>query len=306
MARLLFPLLGFAALGHASTLMTDFSGNGLPLRWFSVNDNVMGGRSLGSFEVSEGRLLFSGSLNTNGGGFASIRTQALDLKLGRAEGIHLTLRGDGRLYTMMLRQEGDRGISYRARFSTTRGETEEVWLPLRSFRPMWRGRELDRPPLDPGRIESLGFMIADKIDGAFRLEVDAVRSYGAFAIADLQWKARPLVIFAPVAGSEPLRTQLEAVRESAAELRERNVVVIVVTNDGKARAGRRPLSGGEVEALQQRFGIAPDAFAVRLVGKDGGVKRSGAEPFALDEVLKQIDSMPMRRAESASRQDHRD
>jgi hypothetical protein len=35
--------------------------------WRAVNDNVMGGRSLGQVIVRDGRLQFEGSINTQGG-----------------------------------------------------------------------------------------------------------------------------------------------------------------------------------------------------------------------------------------------
>ena len=44
-------------------------------QWVTVNDNVMGGRSIGDFTIKEGKLVFRGSTNTNGGGFSSIRSR---------------------------------------------------------------------------------------------------------------------------------------------------------------------------------------------------------------------------------------
>ena len=46
----------------------------LLLEWRIVNDNVMGGRSIGDFKISEESLSFFGATNTNGGGFSSIRS----------------------------------------------------------------------------------------------------------------------------------------------------------------------------------------------------------------------------------------
>ena len=46
-------------------------------QWVTVNDNVMGGRSIGDFTIKEGKLVFRGSTNTNGGGFSSIRSRPL-------------------------------------------------------------------------------------------------------------------------------------------------------------------------------------------------------------------------------------
>ena len=70
-------------------------------RWYAINDGVMGGRSRGTFDIEQGLLVFRGSLNTNGGGFASIRIDRdkLDLdgvKLSDYQGVHLRVRGDGR------------------------------------------------------------------------------------------------------------------------------------------------------------------------------------------------------------------
>ena len=43
--------------------------------WQTVNDGVMGGRSLGGSAVEEGKLVFTGSINTRGGGFSSVRRE---------------------------------------------------------------------------------------------------------------------------------------------------------------------------------------------------------------------------------------
>ena len=43
---------------------------------------------------------------------------------------------------------------------------------MKDFVPTFRGRVLSsEPPLDPARVTSVGFLIADKQDGPFQLEV---------------------------------------------------------------------------------------------------------------------------------------
>ncbi|MFT4542834.1 MAG: NADH dehydrogenase [ubiquinone] 1 alpha subcomplex assembly factor 1 [Planctomycetota bacterium] len=160
-------------------LLTDFGSKGMPLRWLSVEDGVMGGLSSCSFRVVDAVLQFSGVLNTNGGGFASIRTRPTQLGLEGMEGVHLRVKGGGRTYSARLQDsDGMRAASYRAEFETTKtGEWQDVWLPFRSFRASWRGRDLDRPPIDPAEIQTIGITIADKIDGAFLLEVDSIAAY---------------------------------------------------------------------------------------------------------------------------------
>ena len=55
-------------------LLTDFTPDSADFGWYVLNDNVMGGRSNGTFAERQGALVFTGNTNTNGGGFSSIRT----------------------------------------------------------------------------------------------------------------------------------------------------------------------------------------------------------------------------------------
>ena len=74
------------------------------LEWRIVNDNVMGGRSRGDFEISEQSLSFFGTTNTDGGGFSSIRS-FLDKQFpSESKKMKLLVKGDGRSYTVILRK----------------------------------------------------------------------------------------------------------------------------------------------------------------------------------------------------------
>ena len=97
------PQLSASTSGAESLrVLTSFDSPESDLGWRVVNDNVMGGRSVGGFEVADGVLVFSGATNTDGGGFSSIRTEARDLDLGAWQGVRLRVRGDGRTYTFRL------------------------------------------------------------------------------------------------------------------------------------------------------------------------------------------------------------
>ena len=146
------------------------------LEWRVINDNVMGGRSVGVVTRTEEFLSFSGSLNTNGGGFASIRVPAGNLMANEATGVRLRVRGDGREYTFRLRPRNSR-ISYWSQFATEDGKWLEVTLPFASFWPNWRGRRLNAPAVTAGEVAELGLMINDGIDGAFALEVGWIATY---------------------------------------------------------------------------------------------------------------------------------
>lgn len=146
------------------------------LDWRVVNDNVMGGRSLGYIARSADVLSFSGSLNTNGGGFASIRVGAGEMLRDPATGVRLKVRGDGREYTFRLRPRNSR-ISYWSQFATSKDEWLEVELPFDTFWPNWRGRRLNAPQITSNQVVELGLMINDGIDGAFAIEVDWIGVY---------------------------------------------------------------------------------------------------------------------------------
>ncbi len=161
-------------------LLTDFTAASADLGWYVVNDNVMGGRSRGDFERAPEGLRFAGRTNTNGGGFSSIRTDALDLDLSGYEGIRVRVQGDGRRYTWRITTDARwRGqlVSYWADFETPDGAWADVDIPFSSFRPTFRGADLQGPALDLSHISGMGLMIYDGQDGAFELFVDRVDAY---------------------------------------------------------------------------------------------------------------------------------
>ena len=165
-------------------LLTDFTSGSPDFGWYVLNDNVMGGRSEGTFELHDGVLHFSGDTNTNGGGFSSVRTDAMQLDLSDYAGIRLRVKGDGRRYTWRLtttaRWRG-RQVNYWADFDTTDGEWTTADVPFASFIPKFRGYRLDGPALDPSQITGMGLMIYDNIDGPFELSLDNVSAYAEAA-----------------------------------------------------------------------------------------------------------------------------
>jgi monofunctional biosynthetic peptidoglycan transglycosylase len=288
-------------------LLTSFDGTGLPLQWYTVLDGVMGGRSTGSFHVADGRIDFTGTLNTKGGGFSSIRTRPQRLDLGEFAGLRLRIRGDGRVYTMRVQQrraDGRGSVDYQTAFRTAADSDawQEVWLSFADFVPTWRGRRLDLPPVEPSHIDALGVTLADETDGPFRLEIDAIHAYRPFALADHRDRHRLLVVFAPRGDDERLATQAAAVEASRAAFAERDLLLIIVAAGGVARADGEPLSADQVRSLRGAFAEhGDDAFEVVLVGTDGRVARRATEPVAMSEIYEQIDAMPRRRAEVEER-----
>ena len=166
--------------------IVEFAGPGArpetdPGGWHVVNDGVMGGRSTSRVERTDrGTLRFSGHVSLeNNGGFASTRTDLGTLDLSSFRGAAIRVRGDGRRYQLRLRAGGRWSrIWYKAPFETVDGEWIETRRAFTDFEPTFRGRRpADAPPLDPTALRQVGFLIADKREGPFELEVDWIRAY---------------------------------------------------------------------------------------------------------------------------------
>jgi len=114
----------------------------------------------------------------NNGGFASVRSAPLRENLTGLTAFVLRVRGDGRSYKFSVRTgAGFDTPLYQLAFTTKRGEWEEHRLPFKDFVPTFRGRILtDVPPLNPAKVTSVGFLISDKQEGPFKLEVAWIKA----------------------------------------------------------------------------------------------------------------------------------
>ncbi len=150
-------------------------------RWRIVNDGVMGGLSKGQILLSDNNTaIFKGTVSLeNNGGFASTRTTPRSYGLDDYDGIVLRVRGDGKNYQFRLRTD-DRfdGISYRYEFTAEANTWMTIAIPFQDFVPVFRGRILeDVEPIDPGKVQQVGFLIANKQAEKFNLEVDWIKAY---------------------------------------------------------------------------------------------------------------------------------
>ncbi|MEO0964054.1 MAG: CIA30 family protein [Planctomycetota bacterium] len=178
----------------AATLLTDFTDVYDNARWQVVNDNVMGGRSIGNLTfqsaaadadgpvVSRGTLTFEGFINTNGGGFASVRLPLPPDVLVDAAAIRLTLQTDFRNIYLRVddgRRHAGRNINHRAPLPLDENAAADAWqtvtVPITDLTPAWRGRPVPAAPELAGEHATrLGLMINDTKDGPFRLVVDRI------------------------------------------------------------------------------------------------------------------------------------
>ncbi len=112
---------------------------------------------------------------------------------------------------------------------------------------------------------------------------------------------RPVLLFADPRDPR-LTTQFVELQQHAAELRERQMRMVLVTtssapNGDHTLTGAVTVSAEEAAALRSRFHIASGSFALILIGKDGGEKFRTSSPVAFEALRDIVDSMPMRQQE---------
>jgi len=148
--------------------------------WEIVNDGVMGGCSESNFQINDrDNAIFKGSISQeNNGGFASVRHRE-PLNFEAFSQLHLRLYADGQRYCFRLRTADENGdihrFSYDYRFNTKPNSWLDMYLPLPDFLPFFRGRQLNNvPPLDRSSIRQYGFLISDKQEGPFKIEIAGI------------------------------------------------------------------------------------------------------------------------------------
>lgn len=163
-------------------MKVDFETSSEARAWRAVNDGVMGGLSSGGPRFENGQMIFQGVINTNGGGFSSVRRSVPKGALGDASGIKLRLKTDGRDYKLTLRSSAawrGRRVSFQAPIPSSKaGEWAEVSVPFSDLRGTIFGRRVRGAKFDKEAVVELGIILADDRDGPFRLDVDWIADCG--------------------------------------------------------------------------------------------------------------------------------
>ena len=170
-----------AAMETAERILIDFKNTDERENWRIINDDVMGGVSQSEIIFNDtGTATFQGRISLeNNGGFASTRSKPNSFRLGDYIGLNVRIQGDGKNYQLRVRTDnrGD-GISYRYRFATQPDTWMNIRVPFSEFVPVFRGRVLSNvAPISPEQIQQVGFLIADKQAGKFRIEIDWIKAY---------------------------------------------------------------------------------------------------------------------------------
>lgn len=107
------------------------------------------------------------------------------------------------------------------------------------------------------------------------------------SLADFQWIARPIVVFANTPADPRFQQQMEKLLARPGPLIERDVVVITDTD---------PAARSDI-----RLALRPREFMLVLIAKDGTVNLRKPFPWDVRELSRAIDKMPLRQQEIRDR-----
>jgi len=143
--------------------------------WSIVDDVVMGGRSSGNFYLNkEGHGIFEGRVSLdNNGGFSSVRYNFAKMSIKSYSKIILKVKGDGKSYQFRLKSKSTDYYSYITSFKTSE-DWEIIEVKLSDLYPAFRGRNLNIPNFDKDNIEEIAFLIGNKREENFKLEIDYI------------------------------------------------------------------------------------------------------------------------------------
>ena len=151
----------------------DFQKDSNLNQWRTVNDDVMGGVSNSKFYLNEtSNGVFEGQVSLeNNGGFAMVMYSFDSKDVKNYSKAILRLKGDGKKYQFRIKSNTSDFYSYISNFETT-GEWQTVEINFEEMFPAFRGRKLDQPNYPAIQIEQIAFLIGNKKEEKFKLELD--------------------------------------------------------------------------------------------------------------------------------------
>lgn len=156
-------------------LIFDFQKDSNLSQWSTINDDVMGGVSTSSFYLNEsGHGVFEGDVSLeNNGGFAMVMYNFDSKEVENYSKAIITLKGDAKRYQFRIKTNSNDYYSYISHFETT-GQWQTIEINLKDMYPSFRGRKLDKPNYPAIHLEQIAFLIGNKKDEEFRLEIDKI------------------------------------------------------------------------------------------------------------------------------------
>lgn len=158
----------------------DFTAADADEYWGITNDGVMGGLSKGYQRFEDNRMVFEGTLNTNGGGFTLTRAAIQTGSLQGTDKLVMRVKSDGRGYKVRLQTNAfyrGRAIAFETLLpDTPKDEWAKITIPLNTLKGSIFGRPIAGAEFDAASARSIGFILADGQDGPFSLEIEWIEA----------------------------------------------------------------------------------------------------------------------------------
>ncbi|AJR02377.1 CIA30 family protein [Siansivirga zeaxanthinifaciens] len=143
--------------------------------WNVVSDTVMGGVSNSNFSLNDtGFGVFTGKVSLeNNGGFSMVRCHLERKDVSKFNTFSLRIKGDGKTYQFRVKTDKEDTHSYVLRFNTS-GAWETIEIPFDNLKPTFRGKDLDMNNYPGNYIAEVAFLIGNKKEETFCLEIESV------------------------------------------------------------------------------------------------------------------------------------
>ena len=152
----------------------DFSQSGKN-NWRIINDWVMWWLSQWIYIIENDKLRIFGNINTDGGGFSSIRTEVDEWLLDDVNYIKVILQGDERKYKITFRDNNIRWIIHQTNIDFKKKWTfEEIDIPLSELTATFFGNRVNASEFKKNRVREIGFIISDWVNGPFEIQVESI------------------------------------------------------------------------------------------------------------------------------------
>ena len=172
------------AANEAAAIRSDFLGRAM--NWHRLDDGVMGGQSetLHKTCTESDALHFEGQINTQGGGFCSIRSPIEGGLPPDTAAVRVCYVGDGKTYKVLF-SDGNksafgpsrRSPSWQTDLPTENGVEGTATIRLDSLVPSLQGGPASTDvKLDPTQIKEMGFMLSLKLSSG---EANPVDTFGS-------------------------------------------------------------------------------------------------------------------------------
>tara|TARA_R110002096_G_scaffold435747_1_gene662384 strand:- start:276 stop:770 length:495 start_codon:yes stop_codon:yes gene_type:complete len=144
--------------------------------WQIVNDDVMGGLSMGLIQINpQGNGIFSGHVSLeNNGGFCLVRFDLDRIAVDTYSTFVIRLKGDGKKYAFRCKSGEHQRHTYSYDFKSSK-EWHTIEIPFKEMEPVFRGEELKLPNYHGDYLAQIAFIIKNGIEEDFTLEIESIQ-----------------------------------------------------------------------------------------------------------------------------------